>query len=145
MKHQLTGTAGLYHVAHELSRRGWNVLLTTRNSKGADLYAASGDESVVLSIQSKALKGKIPVPLGEKLENLRSPWWVITINANSAAPSCYVMTLEEVKAAAHCGVSKDGKGKISCWMQAKGYAKPEYLEAWDRLGSPAEAVELPAA
>lgn len=77
MRHQLTGNAGLYHVARELSRRGWHVMPTVRNARGADLYAASDDEGTVLSIQSKALSKRDPVPLGGSLETLRSPWWVI--------------------------------------------------------------------
>src|SRR3546814_4356073 len=55
MRHQLTGNVGLYHVARELSRRGWHVMPTVRNARGADLYAASDDEARVLPIQSKAL------------------------------------------------------------------------------------------
>lgn len=134
MRHQLTGNAGLYHVARELSRRGWHVMPTVRNARGADLYAASDDESRVLPIQSKALSKRDPVPLGGSLDNLRSFWWIITIRANSDAPTCYVMTLDEVRESAVCNVN--GTGKVSCWLNPKGYALPEYEEAWDRLGSP---------
>ena len=88
MRHQLTGNAGLYHVARELSRRGWHVMPTVRNARGADLYAASDDELRVLPIQSKALSKRAPVPLGGSLDRLCSRWWVITINANTAVPTC---------------------------------------------------------
>lgn len=134
MRHQLTGNAGLYHVARELSRRGWHVMPTVRNARGADLYAASDDETRVLPIQSKALSKRAPVPLGTSLENLRSFWWVVTINANTASPTCYVLTIDEVKAAAHRGVNAGGV--VSYWLQPKSYALPAYREAWDRLGSP---------
>lgn len=134
MRHQLTGNSGIYHIAWELSRRGWHVMPTVRNARGADLYAACEDESRVLPIQSKALSKRDPVPLGGSLDNLRSHWWIITIHANSDAPKCYVLTLEEVKAAAHRGVS--ATGKISYWLQPKSYAQPEYEEAWHRLGEP---------
>lgn len=134
MKHQLTGNAGLHFAAFQLSRRGWNVMLTTRNSRGADLYAASEDERVVLPIQSKALSKKDPVPLGGSLDNLRSQWWVITVGANSSMPTCYIMTLYEVKAAAHVG--KNATGKASCWLPPKSYDLDAYRDAWDRLGSP---------
>lgn len=134
MKHQLTGNAGLYHVARELSRRGWHVMPTVRNARGADLYAASDDEARVLPIQSKALSKRAPVPLGNSLENLRSFWWVITINANSDQPTCFVMTLDEVKCAAHRGVNDSGK--VSFWLQPKSYALEEYKEAWHRFGEP---------
>lgn len=135
MKHQLTGNSGLYHVARELSRRGWHVMPTVRNARGADLYAASEDESIVLPIQSKALSKRDPVPLGGSLENLRSRWWIITIHATSDLPTCFVMTLDEVKAAAHRGVSPKTE-KISYWLQPKMYCLEEYREAWHRLGDP---------
>ncbi|MFC3712674.1 hypothetical protein ACFOMD_08835 [Sphingoaurantiacus capsulatus] len=142
MRHQLTGNAGLYHVARELSRRGWHVMPTVRNARGADLYAASDDETRLLPIQSKALSKKVPVPLGGSLDNLRSPWWVITINANTASPTCFVLTLSEVKAAAHRGVSPS-TGTASYWLPPKSYALPLYEEAWDRLGSPTNLIEAP--
>lgn len=140
MRHQLTGNTGLYHVARELSRRGWHVMPTVRNARGADLYAASDDESRVLPIQSKALSKRYPVPLGTSLDNLRSDWWVITINANTAAPTCYVLTKDEVKAAAHRGLSTSGA--VSYWLPPKSYALPEYQEAWHRLGSPDSLASL---
>lgn len=130
----LTGNAGLYHVARELSRRGWHVMPTVRNARGADLYAASADERVVLPIQSKALSKKMPAPLGRTLETLRSQWWVVTINANTATPTCYVLTLGEVKAGAHRGVNE--AGKVSYWLQPKAYALLKFEEAWHRLGDP---------
>ena len=107
---------------------------TVRNARGADLYAASDDETRVLPIQSKALSKRAPVPLGNSLNRLCSHWWVVTINANTASPTCYVMTLEEVKAAAHRGVN--AAGTVSYWLQPKTYALPEFQEAWERLGSP---------
>jgi hypothetical protein len=107
---------------------------TVRNARGADLYAASNDELRVLPIQSKALSKRAPVPLGGSLEKLTSWWWVITVNANTSNPTCYVLTLEEVKAAAHRGVN--AAGVISYWLQPKAFGMPEFLEAWERLGSP---------
>ena len=142
LKHQLTGNAGMYHVARELSRRGWHVMPTVRNARGADLYAASDDESRVLPIQSKALSKRNPVPLGNNLDKLCSVWWVITVNANEAVPTCYVLSLSEVKAAAHRGVN--AAGIVSYWLQPKSYAIEEYREAWWRFGDPMEPTRSPA-
>lgn len=125
MRHQLTGNAGLYHVARKLSRRGWHIFPTVRNARGADLYAASNDEAIVVPIQSKALSKRDPVPLSRSLDALRLRWWVITIRANTATPTCYGLTLEEVKALAHRGVSSTN-GKVSFWLQPKSYAQPEH-------------------
>jgi hypothetical protein len=134
LRHQLTGNVGLYHVARELSRRGWHVMPTVRNARGADLYAASSDEETVLAIQSKALSKRSPVPLGKSLDNLCSKWWIITINASDDVPKCYVMTLDEVKLSAHRGVN--AVGTVSYWLQPKSYALAQYDEAWHRLGDP---------
>jgi hypothetical protein len=108
---------------------------TVRNARGADLYAASADESRVLPIQSKALSKRDPVPLGTSLDNLRSHWWIITINATSDLPTCFIMTIDEVKAAAHRGVSPK-TGNISYWLPPKLYSAEEFKEAWHRLGDP---------
>jgi hypothetical protein len=134
LRHQLTGNSGLYHVARELSRRGWHVMPTVRNARGADLYAASEDESRVIPIQSKALSKRNPVPLGASLETLRSMWWVITINANEASPTSFILSLNEIRAAAHRGVND--RGVVSYWLQPKDYATDEFREAWHRFGDP---------
>jgi hypothetical protein len=129
MRHQLTGNAGLFHVAWELSRRGWTVMPTARNARGADLYAAREDEGVILPIQSKALSKRAAVPLGVSLDNLRSKWWVITVGANSDAPVCYIMTLDEVQSLA----ARDAGKNRAYRLEAKNYAIDKYREAWDRL------------
>lgn len=113
---------------------------TVRNARGADLYAASDDESRVLPIQSKALSKRAPVPLGGSLGTLRSYWWIVTVNANTASPTCYILTIDEVKAAAHRGVSPTGTE--SYWLQPKSYMLPAFEEAWERLGSPAAPNEI---
>ncbi len=129
MKHQMTGNAGLFHIAWELTRRGWNVMPTVRNARGADLYAAPVDnEEAVIPIQSKALSKRAAVPLGTDLERLRSRWWVITLGANSDDPVCFVLTLDEVKLLA----SRDKGKNRAYWLEAKNYDKPEFREAWHR-------------
>jgi hypothetical protein len=131
--HQLTGNAGLYYICWQLSRRGWHAMPTVRNARGSDLLVTDGAESAFLGIQSKALSKRNPVPLGGSLDTLRSDWWVITIHANTVSPVCFVMTLEEVTRAAHRG-EKDGR--VSFWLQPTAYDRPEFRDAWDRLGVP---------
>src|SRR3546814_12833173 len=92
MRHQLTGNVGLYHVARELSRRGWHVLPPVRNARGADLYAASDDEARLLPLQSKALSERAPVPLRGSLDPLWPPGWVGTFTPNAAPPTCLIST-----------------------------------------------------
>jgi len=129
---QITGNCALYHVAAKLSRLAWAVSMTTRNARGADMFAINANESVLHPIQSKGLSKKSAVPLGTSLERLRSRWWVITAGATSNIPVCYVMTLDEVKDRA----SQDNGKNRAFWLEAKNYMLPEFEEAWDRLGDP---------
>lgn len=136
MKHQLTGNAGMYHVARELSRLGWHVMPTVRNARGADLYAVGEDEQNVRAIQSKA-------PIEENVSAVRRiigqssfPLVDYYLDANTRSPICYIMTLDEVKAAAYEGKT----GAASYWLEAKSYMRDEYEEKWERLGSPTSAI-----
>lgn len=132
---QVTGNAALHFAAWQLSRRGWNVLMTARNSKGSDLYCANDAETVFFGVQSKGLTKRDPVGLGGSLDNLRSDWWIITIKAKTDAPVCYIMTLEEVKALCHrSDPAKSSNGKVSMWLQPTAYDRPEFREAWHRFG-----------
>lgn len=40
---QIVGNAGLYLICFELTKRGWNVLPTSRNTKGIDIVIFSQD------------------------------------------------------------------------------------------------------
>jgi hypothetical protein len=49
----LTGAAGEYYVAAELSRRGWLATVTIKNSPGTDVLAQRLGTGRVVSIQVK--------------------------------------------------------------------------------------------
>ena len=125
----MTGNAGLNYAGWQLSRRGWHVMPTIRNARGSDLFVTNDDESVFLGIQSKALDGHAAVKLGQSLEALRSDFWIITVKANSDAPTCYVLSLDDVKR----GASRDKGGEQAFWLERRDYEKEEFREAWDRM------------
>ena len=129
-RNSITGNAGLNYAAWQLSRRGWHVMPTIRNARGSDLIVTNGDESVFFGVQSKALSKRNPIRLGLSLDSLRSDYWVITVNANSEAPTCYVLSLEEVKRVA----ARDKGGQQAFWLETRHYEKDEFREAWDRIG-----------
>lgn len=133
---QVTGNAATHYAAWQLSRRGWNVMLTSRNAKGSDLFCANDSETIRFGVQSKGLTKRAPVGLGSNLANLRSDWWIITIKAKTEAPVCFIMTLEEVKARCHhSDPAKSRKGALSIWLQPASYDRPEFREAWHRFGT----------
>ncbi len=124
----MTGNAGLNYASWQLSRRGWHVMPTIRNARGSDLIITNSDESVFYGVQSKALSKRQAVPLGSAVDGLRSDWWVITIKANTDNPVCFVMTAQEVRAAA----SQDRQGG-RFWLEPRDYDRDDYREAWSRL------------
>ncbi|WP_041258243.1 hypothetical protein [Fibrella aestuarina] len=54
----LTGIAGEYFVAAELSRRGWMASITLRNNDSIDIHASSLVNERLLSIQVKTTQVK---------------------------------------------------------------------------------------
>lgn len=126
---QITGNAGLYYAAWQLSRRGWHVMPTVRNARGSDLIVVNGDETVFLGIQSKALSKRQAVGLGMRIDELRSDWWIVTIKANDDHPVCYILTLDEVRASA-----KQDRNGGAWWLDPPAYDREEFREAWSRIG-----------
>ena len=140
LQHQQTRNAGLSHVECELSRRGWSVERTKRHANASDLYASNADKTLVLHIQSRALTKRRDAGLGSSLDTLRPQWWIITVNANSNSPDSYILTLEEVKAAA--GRDTNERGVVSYWLPYKKFAVPKFQEAWARLASPSDTADF---
>jgi hypothetical protein len=143
---QLIGNAGVYHVARELSRHKWNVLLTVRNARGADLYAISQSERTVVPIQVKAHSGKPnDVQLGLNPDRFVTPWWVVVANAATEEPACYVFSLEDIMRLKYRdpGVRSGKPEEERIWWFHRHYFTPGHdrealdaREAWGKLGDP---------
>lgn len=103
---------------------------TIRNARGFDLIVTDGDETIFFGVQSKTLSKRQAVPLGLALEGLGSDWWVITVKANSDAPTCFIMTGDEVRQFA--AQDKNG-GRF--WLEPRDYDKDEYRNAWEGIGA----------
>jgi len=69
---QLSGIAGEYYVAAELSRRGYLAAITLRNSDGIDILVSSYDGENMISIQVKTTQGKKKWILNKKVEGEKS-------------------------------------------------------------------------
>jgi len=127
---QVTGNIGMYYVCYMLSRMGWNVMPTARNARGIDIIAYNKTGTEFIGVQVKTLSKRNPVPLGTSLEKIMGDYWLI-INNVSAEPVSFVLRPEEVKSLAHRG-EKDGR--VSFWLQPSAYDRPDFKEAWHRIG-----------
>ncbi|MCD4697589.1 MAG: hypothetical protein K8S16_15290 [Bacteroidales bacterium] len=125
------GNIGLYYICYRLSLYGWNVLPTSRNAKGIDIFIYSQDASYNESIQVKTLSKRNTVPLGKSLNNLISEYFLICVRNYPQEPICYVMKTSEVKDFAH---KTENNGKISYWLQRAAYEDDKYKEKWERIG-----------
>jgi hypothetical protein len=139
LSHQVVGNVGLYYVCYKLSLAGWNAMPTARNARGIDIVLYSGDGQRFTTVQVKALSNRAPVPLGKHLDHLFAAHFVICRRITSEQPECFVLTPDEVRAAAHKG-EKDGK--VSYWLQPKSYEA--FADRWGRIGSGMDGVPLPA-
>lgn len=126
---QLVGNVGLYYICYELSKRGWNVLPTSRNARGIDLVIYNQSASYKLTIQIKALSNKSPVPFGSNLDNLIADYIIICRKIFEERPEIFIAKAEEVRPRIHQGI-KDGKK--SYWLQPKGYEV--FRDKWDKIG-----------
>lgn len=135
---QVTGNIGLYYVCYQLSRKGYNAIPTSRNSKGVDIIVYNDDCSKMLGIQVKTLSKKNPVPLGKKENSMeKNIIWVVVNETLKDVPNVYVFTAEEIKNNITSYDSKDG-GKTA-WFQPKIEYWKANQDKWDKIDSELKA------
>lgn len=115
---QTVGNIGLYFVCYQLSRRGWNVMPTSRNARGIDVIGYSQDGSRTVTIQVKALSRRAPVPLGGRLDGFIAEFVVICRGVRGEQPESFVLTPEDVTNGVHHGMKN---GISSYWLQPREY------------------------
>ena len=131
---------GLYYVCFRLSRYGWNVSPATRNAQGFDLLACSRDASQTRTLQVKATARRGPILLASRPELVVGDFVVVCRAVLTESPESFLLTPEEARAAA---VSLEKDGHTTFWLQPKAYDRPEFREAWSRLGVGAPAPGSP--
>ena len=108
---QVTGNAGLFYVSYQLSIRGWNVLPTSRNSKGPDLFIYSQDGKKMYKIQVKALSKHNHINPGKMDSWLMSDIVIICTNVYSN-PEIYIGKPKQFTVNKHGWIQKDSYTKF---------------------------------
>jgi len=128
---QIIGNAGLYYICYELSKRGWNVLPTSRNTKGVDIIIFSQKAQRRYTIQVKSLSKRDPVPLGSSLENLFGDYLIICRKVFDDKPEIFIAKISDVKNGSliHEGIRNERK---SYWLQPKDYE--QFKDNWEIIG-----------
>lgn len=126
---QLVGNGGLYYVCYELSKRGWNVLPTSRNARGVDIAIYNQSATETHTIQVKALSKRDPVPLGSNLDNLIAEYMVICRKVFDEKPEIFVARMHEIREK----IIKRAKGeRLSHWLDTSDYEP--FKDKWEKIG-----------
>ena len=125
LPNQVIGNIGLYYICYELSKRGWNVLPTSRNTRGVDLVIYNQNANIMHTAQIKTLSKKTPIPLGKNLDNLIAEFIMVCV-LEAEKPQVFVFTTEEMKQ------REDIQGKIDKG-KGKGFWAVNNNRAWDEL------------
>jgi len=99
----LIGAAGEYHVAAQLSQRGWLATITIKNSPGTDVLAQHVETGVVVAIQTKtteiAAQGWILSAKDEMPTDRADAWYALVgMNGELARPEFYIVPRNHVSA-----------------------------------------------
>ncbi|MEM3795315.1 MAG: hypothetical protein QW429_05515 [Thermoprotei archaeon] len=146
---QLVRNIGFYYVCYELSKKRWNVILTSSSVRGVNPvkhitnYTSSFDArnmrgvDIVIyktgskfhSIKVKTLSKRDPVPFGENLDNLLAEY-IFIVNNVEESPNLYIMDTPTVRSRIHTGINDEGK--LSYWLDPKAYE--EFKDKWEIIG-----------
>lgn len=139
----LSGTAGEFFVAAELSRKGYVASFTARNTKGIDILAANTDATKTVGIQVKTNQGGKEWVLKARAEKdtAENLFYVFVRLRQEGLPDFYVVPRSEV--------AKYARDNHRSWLRTPGrsgqlhkdndmrkFADPTgvYKDGWNRLG-----------
>lgn len=149
----VTGAAGAYLTAGELSQRGWVASLTWGNAPRTDVLAQRLDPPLVAAIQVKTRRtGDFQV--GDKAEAPAqqggNEWFVfVSLIGPGSRPVYYVVPRAHLSALVYVGdrlwLAAPGRGGRVRQETARRAVSDRdidgYREAWELLDQPAEAAE----
>jgi hypothetical protein len=115
----LSGVAGEYLVAAELSRRGYIASITLRNTRGVDILVSNADATRSVGVQVKTSQSPTPSwLLSEKIErpvrgSLAENLFFVFVCLNGlGAPSYHIVSRKDV--ARYC------RGRHQRWLKTPG-------------------------
>jgi hypothetical protein len=140
----LTGVAGEYFVAAELSRQGYVASLTLRNTRGIDILASNLDATRSVGIQVKTNSGSKPHwLLSQKAEiDIAENLYYVFVNLNGVDRAEYYIVpraevAKSVRESHKAFLARPGRGgKAHRDSTMRVYSDPDdkYRAAWHLLG-----------
>ena len=141
----LTGVAGEYFVAAELSKRGYIASITLRNTRGVDIVCSSGDASKSVAIQVKTNRhSNRDWILNQKSEDYFADnlfYVFVNLHNNTKTPDYFVVPSKDVAEytkTTHSewlsGTKKNGTERTDTPMRKFSDLSEIYRDKWELLG-----------
>ena len=141
----LTGIAGEYLVAGELSRRGYIASITLRSTKGIDILVSNATATRQIAIQVKTNQGSKPEwVLNKKAETFYADnlfYVFVNLKGSQVRPDFYIVPSKVVADFVRKDHQKwletpGKKGQAHKDNPVRKFRDPErqFLERWDLLG-----------
>lgn len=141
----LSGVAGEYFVAAELSRRGYVASITLRNTRGTDIVVTNADASRTVTIQCKTSSRETKTwILTQKSEDFLSDthfYVFVSLRGERERPAYHIVPSKVVADTIKSGhreflkgLSKSGKPHKDSAIRKFSDKNDEYLEKWELLG-----------
>lgn len=112
----ITGIAGEYYVAAELSRRGFMASITLRNNDSVDILECKPEGFKTFAIQVKTIQNKSKRwPLNKKAENIKSKdlfYIFVMLKSEFERPDFYIVPSEEL--------AENVKNNHQTWLNTPG-------------------------
>lgn len=140
----LTGIAGEYFVAAELSQHGFMASITLRNTDSIDIHASrlADNKLFVIQVKTKQIKGK-KWPLSSKAEKIFSKnhfYVFVTLKGLGERPDYFIVPSEIVAKQAREShqrwlktPGKKGQPHKDSSMRKFENKNDEYLEKWELI------------
>ena len=140
----LSGVAGEYFVAAELSRRGYLASITLRNTKGVDILCSNADATKTVAIQVKTNKrSNRDWMLNQKAESFYSNnhfYVFLNLHDNQQQPDYFIVPsgvvathVKEAHATWLATPGKAGRAHIDTSMRKFADLSEEYRDRWNIL------------
>jgi hypothetical protein len=135
----LSGIAGEYFVAAELTRRGYIASLTLRNTDGVDILVANLDatKSVAIQVKTRQGTGKRWVVNKEAEERNSDNFFFVFVNLNNGGVPSYHVVQSRIVAtriSKHHQEVIDRGGKDVSMRTFILESATEFLNQWSELG-----------
>lgn len=134
---QIIGNQGLHYVSFMLSRRGFNLAITARNAKGADILIYNDRCDSVKTIQVKSVTNRYSVNVGrtedaEEMPQLICDYWIF-VNLGYETPRCYIFTRDEAQMIVERNYNVDQNDKFNWWLHPGDIYSPDFEERWEKI------------